>query len=1136
MYLQAADKQPKAWKLSIKPEQFMPGQNIDANVDAFIAELKSVDLPPEVDVLVLDRKDVDTAFSEYMNRVHDMSKDVARKLTDRLAQEGYTQRNDNYYVRVVKADKSASKCTNFVKITADNVESYVDILPVIFSMCPEYINEKVMRKLSSRTIFALIDDKGMPCAAAITSDEPDGVVLIRYLCSIIKSTGKNLFEHIVKTKANEGFTKLAIAPVNRTVGQLYKSWMGDRFFQAVGNQLFMYIVTDIPKPQSALELMHASSSFNANDKSLQAIETWVDSRLKMLDIARGEIATRLGDTRVLRKPIGFLFANVQKIGSGKYGVSYSGCFRYLFNDRCETFSLGNVHGREITDFEFYLVLKAINSITVPRPRTLQGLDRSGYYSGSTNPLREIVMGRLLNRLVKARVTPHFPLVYENFVDVNKSQNVLMEKCDADMSEFFEKLFNVFDASDRNEIIRVTFIQIVHALASGMQHYSWHHNDFHQNNIMVQIINNSVYKYKVAGNTYAVPNFGMCWKPIDYGFSSSQAFGASDNADAAAHSAAFRVFERRKLVEESYELTDITRLLESISIVVARSPVASVEPVTLASIQAQLQVIQEIVREVSGDSQSPGSLSAIRDAYSDKNYAEVKRLVLNVERNKQNLYIALFEELARTYKVDTWVDDDMTYDLNNPVDIPLEGIEAEFLYIDLDGKIGQKPVQEPPMLLALVRNSSMTDQDIADAITEEVDDLPRPDFVDDPVRIVQLLFDKKFETSANMLIIEEPEYQELVLESFSDLPELEELLTNHWDGSSMIPSVIHLVNNVEDDDKNNLFHYLASKNNMALIQKLLDSSILFTAHLAENIDEKVPFEFSADPTVLKQEYDNALRLSLPVQKLNARMPLIDFTKKTAPTNSHTLQYATDKLEAYARTVPVRQLHIKTKNTHTVVRRGLKNLSVYMTSKGYRQVDDGYIRIVREIPIADCQLVVEFTAANSKRFVEDGFYSLFAGVCRDVDPCIEKVIQNRPNHSLFALITNSKEPCAMCGVEWPSTPEDYAGENAALLPGSGTPPDAQPDSDFFVEYDKSEKETKGTTGLSIMSFCSKTAGAGEKLLGQIIIDAADRGVETLVAPQSLRSVLPTSLPSTTFNGNVTIDIRGAKVQSTKRSRVV
>ena len=268
------------------------------------------------------------------------------------------------------------------------------------------------------------------------------------------------------------------------------------------------------------------------DVAMQAIETWPASRQHVLASIHRKLEPILEHYHRVLPALETVF-NARRIGAkSAYGVVYKAC---IAEGEGGCWELPETVGETL-----YLVVKLIKKpdIDTGLSAPLSGFHAAGqYWIGNENPYREILMGRLLNRLVKMNITPHFPMIYESFevADTNMV-GFAMEVCDIDFPSFLKKvLAKVPDDARRIKLFRVAVLQLTHALLVGQKHFDFRHNDFHAGNAMMTLITNSSYAYKFDADeldadetVYEIPNAGMCWKLIDFGYSSSDVFCAEDN--------------------------------------------------------------------------------------------------------------------------------------------------------------------------------------------------------------------------------------------------------------------------------------------------------------------------------------------------------------------------------------------------------------------------------------------------------------------------------------------------------------------------------------------------------------------------------------------------------------------------------
>lgn len=161
---------------------------------------------------------------------------------------------------------------------------------------------------------------------------------------------------------------------------------------------------------------------------------------------------------------------------------------------------------------------------------LRHKDGNGEFIAPVNATREILMGRMLNLLVQAGASPHFPCVYEH-VTINGARGVVSEMAHMTLREFLQKeLAKVEHPATRTNLLHIMFVQVLQGLVAAEIHFGMRHMDLNTNNVMMTFVSDATYCYTVGGRTYAVPNYGMCWKIIDYTLSTSSVlFGSkTDN--------------------------------------------------------------------------------------------------------------------------------------------------------------------------------------------------------------------------------------------------------------------------------------------------------------------------------------------------------------------------------------------------------------------------------------------------------------------------------------------------------------------------------------------------------------------------------------------------------------------------------
>ena len=302
-------------------------------------------------------------------------------------------------------------------------------------------------------------------------------------------------------------------------------------------------VSPLPPSDKAVayRLLVGSIESESEDRGdpMKTIETWPASRQRLFAAIHDKLSPLLELYGRILPSLESVFAEIKQIGMfSMYGVVYTACVREedaAADKPPKCWKLPAAPEKSLK-----LVLKLIkkpSSFKEVVPRYAGYCPRRRYWIGDENPYREVLMGRLLNRLVRRNITPHFPLIYESFeVSGTNMIGFAMETCNIDFKTFLRKVMvRVPDDASRIKLFTVAVLQLTQALVAGQKHYDFRHNDFHAGNAMMTVIVNSSYVYKfnadsvdVAETLYEIPNAGMCWKLIDFGYSSSDVFCAEDN--------------------------------------------------------------------------------------------------------------------------------------------------------------------------------------------------------------------------------------------------------------------------------------------------------------------------------------------------------------------------------------------------------------------------------------------------------------------------------------------------------------------------------------------------------------------------------------------------------------------------------
>ena len=230
------------------------------------------------------------------------------------------------------------------------------------------------------------------------------------------------------------------------------------------------------------------------------------------------------------------------LGSGTYGSVLDSCL----TKSGECFKL------EDLGWCSNLALK-LTITTRPEGDKLFAFGYNDRFVGNRCPYREALIGRALFWLTQMKITPHFTLSYipigitdipgssvkeglDKSIDMLKTGKqltmtsksvikgvaILMNKASHDISYFIVKKLTKYNYDLIPYVTRVIVIQLLQGLLAASIRYGFSHNDLHRGNLMVTDVfpENVYYKtdrvFTEAGR-YKIPNFGMNWSIIDYGF-------------------------------------------------------------------------------------------------------------------------------------------------------------------------------------------------------------------------------------------------------------------------------------------------------------------------------------------------------------------------------------------------------------------------------------------------------------------------------------------------------------------------------------------------------------------------------------------------------------------------------------------
>ena len=405
-----------------------------------------------------------------------------------------------------------------------------------------------------------------------------------------------------------------------------------------------------------------------SDKLMEAVDTWPKSRVNILEQTRTLLSVRFAATSREIARLADWFARLETVGTGSYGTVYKGCVRAwdttdmtpLTPPTCVQYTLPDLGATVAVAHSNHDIFLIIKTLTPLSKATLHDVPYSGHNSdfsawlGQNNSVREVMMGRLLNLLVVRGVTPHFPLIYEPFHVVEGNRSAFaMELAHMSFANFMSsKILSTLDSGEAIEVLDVALLQICNGLLCAHKHFDFRHNDFHAENAMMTFITDTNYNYKVNGSYYKVPNYGMCWKLIDFGYSASPVFGENDLAHAAMHSPALSVAnDYFDLTDHAEEFYDLLRLVTSAKYFARTLPVADRNLV-----YRRLDSYEETMRQIAIDSgDKRGSLGAARTAFIDNYYRGSVKLLeatpqLSALMRSSGLLERFFESLAAKYYV------------------------------------------------------------------------------------------------------------------------------------------------------------------------------------------------------------------------------------------------------------------------------------------------------------------------------------------------------------------------------------------------------------------------------------------------------------------------------------------------------
>lgn len=433
----------------------------------------------------------------------------------------------------------------------------------------------------------------------------------------------------------------------------------------------------------------------------------------------------------------------QKLGKGAYGVVFSCCVENQSTKDCVSLMLPSGETWTVD-----VALKVVLSRSYKRE--LEVYSSSKQFNGNNNVYREALLGRLLNRLVMSKITPHSGLLYVpleiNYVPkIDDIESVLLrhtgrtsgynhgvvtflEMSEMDAATFIkEKAIFELPSSQVASYIRVMVLQVLQGLIAARTHLGFSHNDLHTDNAMMNTVEEEpiLYKMRIDGvyKEFAVPNKGLQWKIIDTGFATSEFLHEGETAsiwrDGGSYLAGHGAKLNEKILSMSPDLYDIMRFVTSlefnVKFVVYRLYHKNKSEYdrfnqNFIKILNELDLIIDTAIEISEGHELMGSL--VEKNKEDGDY-KTKKSAINPTRKASDILLRrLFELLARdfevrqrdsktdmfgNYSVVTQLDTRLTikpsdiYDTDKPLKATsLSGFESRYLSIQDDNSLRFSP--------------------------------------------------------------------------------------------------------------------------------------------------------------------------------------------------------------------------------------------------------------------------------------------------------------------------------------------------------------------------------------------------------------------------------------------------------------
>jgi hypothetical protein len=219
----------------------------------------------------------------------------------------------------------------------------------------------------------------------------------------------------------------------------------------------------------------------------------------------------------------------------------------------------------------------------------------------------------------------------------------------------------------------------------------------------------VYQYVVDGVQYDVPNYGMCWKLIDFGFSSStELFGCYDNGTMLACSHALSVADTYGLQPKAHsaEMYDLVRFMTAAKDMAEDNLYLDERwRHVVEFFETQLRVATAVFRDLTPDEGERtarslhASISVAARLYGTSHADKVRYAKLPTSNYNSGVLQEFFRRVASPYR-QAGPPVDGPHVFNADVRLfeafePLGAFENTYYYVDWRGRL--MPIQDPAVI-------------------------------------------------------------------------------------------------------------------------------------------------------------------------------------------------------------------------------------------------------------------------------------------------------------------------------------------------------------------------------------------------------------------------------------------------------